>query len=82
MLTPSNLIHRTKRSSKDRLGEIRKNIASAMVGKTVSLVADARTIARGMVAGVMVETGTPKIVVNGRSYGLNQILSVCPASLN
>lgn len=53
-----------------------------MIGKSVNLMADAETIVRGMVAGVMVETGTPKVVVNGQSYGLNQILTVCPASLN
>ena len=82
MLTSSNSTLRTGWSSSDRLGEIRKQIARAMIGKSVNLMADAETIVRGMVAGVMVETGKPKVVVNGQSYGLNQILTVCPASLN
>lgn len=82
MLTTTKSTYRTGRPRQSRLGEIQKNVARAMIGKTVSLMADASTIARGMVAGVMMETGMPKIVVNGQSYGLNQILSVCPASLN
>lgn len=82
MQTSSYSTRRIERPTKDRLGEIRKKIAGAMVGKTVNLMADARTIVRGMVAGVRVETGTPKIVVNGQGYDLNKILSVCPASLN
>ncbi len=82
MMTPSKSNRRTERQPKDRLGEIRKNIAGAMIGKTVNLMADAETIVRGMVAGVMLETGSPKIVVNGQGYDLNRILSVCPAYLN
>ena len=82
MLTSSYSTRRTEWRPKERLGEIQKKIARAMIGKSVNLMADAETIVRGMVAGVMVETGTPKVVVNGQSYGLNQILTVCPASLN
>ena len=67
---------RTKSLFNDDLGEIRKNIASAMIGRTVSLLADAKTIAHGMVAGVMVEAGMPKIVVNGQSYELGRVLTV------
>ena len=80
MLTSSNATRRIERPLEDRLGEIRTHIACAMIGKTVSLMADARTVARGMVAGIMVETGIPKIVVNGHGYQLNQILSVTPVS--
>ena len=67
---------RTKPFFDDKLGQIRKNIASAMIGRTVSLLADAKTIAHGMVAGVMVEAGMPKIVVNGQSYDLGRVLTV------
>jgi len=67
---------RTKPFFDDKLGQIRKNIASAMIGRTVSLLADAKTIAHGMVAGVMVEAGMPKIVVNGQSYELGRVLTV------
>ena len=72
--TKSNV--RTKPLFEDKLGEIRKDIASAMIGRTVSLLADAKTIARGMVAGVMVEAGMPKVVVNGHSYELGRVLTV------
>ena len=82
MLTSSNSINRIKPLFEDELGDIRKNIASSMIGKIVSLSSNARIIARGMVVGVMVETGLPKIVVNGHRYGLNQVLSVTPASVN
>lgn len=82
MLTSLDSTTRTKRPGANRLGEIRKNIARAMIGKSVSLMADARTIARGMVAGVMVVRGTPKVVVDGHSYDLDQILSVCPLRFN
>jgi len=72
---------RTRPLFNDKLGEIRKNIASAMIGRTVSLVADAKTIARGIVAGVMVEAGAAKIVVNGHHYDLDRVLTVT-AGLN
>ena len=82
MQTPTkfNSTNRSKPLFKNPLGEIQKNIASAMIGKTVRLMADAKTIASGLVVGVMIETGTPKIVVNGQHYELNQILTVCPAA--
>ena len=67
---------RTKHFFDDKLGQIRRNIASAMIGRTVSLLADAKTIARGMVAGVLVEAGTAKIVVNGHRYDLDRVLTV------
>ena len=66
----------TKPLFKDKLGEIRKNIASAMIGRTVSLMVNAKTIANGMVAGVIVEAGAPKIIVNGRHYDPDQVLTV------
>ena len=66
----------TKPLFKDKLGEIRKNIASAMIGRTVSLMVNAKTIANGMVAGVIVEAGAPKIIVNGHFYDLDKVLTV------
>ena len=76
MLPSKKTTARTKPLFEDKLGEIRKNIASAMIGRTVSLLADAKTIAHGMVAGVMVEAGIPKIVVNGHTYDLGRVLTV------
>jgi hypothetical protein len=59
----------------DKLGVIRKNLAKAMIGSTVDLLADSRTVAHGIVTGVSMMAGTPKIIVNGHSYDLNQVLT-------
>ena len=61
---------------------IRKKIALSMIGRVVDLLQDAHTIAHGVVTGVFIESGTPKIVVDGARYGLNQILTVTPARFN
>lgn len=60
---------------------VRLEMANSMVGRTVSLMVNARKITRGIVAGVLVESGVPKIVVNGASYDTHQVLSSCPAFL-
>ena len=57
-------------------------MAMAMIGRTVDLLVDARTIAHGIVAGVLTEEGMPKLVVGGTRYKLSQILAVTPTSLN
>jgi hypothetical protein len=58
-----------------KLGAIRKNIARAMVGSTVDLMADSQTVAHGIVTGVFMKGGAPKIVVNGQTYNMNQVLT-------
>jgi hypothetical protein len=58
-----------------RLGAIREHLACAMVGSTVDLLADSHTIAHGIVTGVFMTAGTPKIIVNGRTYDMNQVLT-------
>ena len=57
-------------------------VANSFVGRTVSLMIDARNITRGFVAGVTLESGQPKIVVNGEAYDPHQVLSSWPAFLN
>jgi hypothetical protein len=69
-------------SSSHELKVIRKKMARSMVGRTVDLLADARTIAHGVVSGVLVVDGIPKLVVDGMRYNLNQILTVSPQRLN
>jgi hypothetical protein len=68
--------------SPTRFGGVRKNIARAMVGRTVDLLVDAQTVAHGVVTGVLTEAGMPKLVVDGMSYDLNQILTATPASFD
>ena len=82
------MLHALKRtverrtSRQDVLGVIRSHIAEAMVGRAVDLMVDAQHITHGVVAGVLTEAGTPKLVVDGHRYDLKQILTVAPATFN
>ena len=60
------------------IGEVRQHLAQAMVGKTVDLLSG-RVVAHGVVSGVMLLAGNPKLLVNGRAYDLNQVLTASPA---
>ena len=72
----------SKTGTRDKCRVVRKHIARALVGQTVDLLVDAQTIVHGVVTGVMNEAGTPKLVVDGTRYDLNQILTAMPASLD
>lgn len=61
---------------------IYNHLALALVGQTVSLLDRAHKIAHGVVAGVVTETGRPKLVVDRVEYDLNQVLSVTPPAFN
>lgn len=54
--------------------------ANALLGRTVDVQIDDRTVATGPVSAVLIEAGKPRVVVNGASYGLNQILAIAPAT--
>ncbi len=58
------------------------HLAHALVGQTVSLLGRANTVFHGIVAGVITETGRPKLIVNRTEYDLNQVLSVTPPVFN
>jgi hypothetical protein len=58
------------------IGGIRKNIAKALIGRTVDLMDASHSIAHGVVAAVLVEAGRPKLLVNGSRYDLNQVITV------
>jgi len=75
MLFASNCIMTT---NDQQLGEVREHLAQAMVGKTVDLFSG-RAVAHGVVSGVMLLAGNPKLLVNGRTYDLNQVLTASPA---
>ena len=55
--------------------------ATGMLGGTVSLQVDAKTIATGVVQSVQFDGGTPKIVVNNQTYDLSQVLSLAPTPI-
>jgi len=79
LATYQNKIGR-RRFAEDSLRGIRKNLASAMVGSTVDLLSDRHTIAHGIVSGVYMASGAPKIVVNGRTYDISQVLTATTGS--
>ena len=54
--------------------------ANSMIGKQVNLQVDKSTSAQGVVTGVDLSSGTPQIIVNGRSYHLSQVLALTPAT--
>jgi flagellar basal-body rod modification protein FlgD len=56
--------------------------AGSLLGRQVSLQVDASHTAGGIVSGVDMSSGTPKIVVNGTSYDLSQVLSISTPSPN
>jgi hypothetical protein len=61
-----------------QIEEVRQHLAQAMIGKTVDLL-NGRAVAHGVVSGVMLLAGNPKLLVNGRAYDLNQVLTASPA---
>ena len=60
-----------------QLFSLRQHLAEALVGKTVDLL-NGRGVAHGIVSGVMLLAGNPKLLVNGRPYDLNQVLTAAP----
>jgi flagellar basal-body rod modification protein FlgD len=52
--------------------------ANSLIGSTVSLQIDPKTTANGVVQGVILNGGTPQIIVNGSTYDLSQVTSVVP----
>ncbi len=82
------MMARTKSSPRRNLGaraaaqNIPNHRALALIGQTVSLLGRSKTIRHGVVAGVVNETGRPKLVVDRVEYDLSQVLSVTPPSFN
>jgi len=60
------------------ISSVRQHLAEAMIGKTVDLLSG-RAVAHGVVSGVMLLAGNPKLLVNGRAYDMEQVLTACPA---
>jgi flagellar basal-body rod modification protein FlgD len=52
--------------------------ANGLVGNTVTLQIDSQTTANGVVQGVVLNSGTPQIMVGGSLYNLNQVTSIMP----
>ena len=56
--------------------------ASSLLGQTVALQADQDTLTGGVVSAVQIEAGTPKLIVDGQSYDLSQVLSITPTAIH
>jgi hypothetical protein len=63
------------------LNDIRHHIALTLIGRTVDIMADAKTVAHGIVSAVVNEAGVDKLLVGSAEYGLDQLLTVTPSSL-
>lgn len=72
----------SNRASRSGAETIPGHLALALVGQTVSLLDRAHKVAHGVVAGVLMEAGRPKLVVDRVEYDLNQVLSVTPPVFN
>jgi hypothetical protein len=77
MLFTSNCVTAVNHAQQE-MTAVRQHLAEAMIGKTVDLLSG-RAVAHGIVSGVMLLAGNPKLLVNGRAYDLNQVLTASPA---
>ena len=82
MLSRTRLSRARSGASRFALQTIPTHLALALVGQTVSLRGRANRVFHGVVAGVLTETGRPKLVVDRVEYDLNQVLSVTPPVFN
>jgi len=53
--------------------------ASALLGKSVSVQVDSGAVVQGNVSAVQIEAGTPKLIVNGQKFDLDQVTTITPA---
>jgi len=53
--------------------------ADALIGRSVTMYDGKAVVAAGVVSSVDVVDGTPKLVVNGKQYTMNQVLSISVA---
>jgi hypothetical protein len=67
---------------RNQLDGINTKIAASLKGRMVCVQVGGQPPARGIVVGVLLENGAPKILVNGTCYDLRHVLTVTPAQLN
>lgn len=54
--------------------------ATSLLGRTVELQVDKDHTAIGVVSAVKIEAGTPKLIVDNKSYGMGQMISIAPTN--
>ena len=55
--------------------------ANSLVGSTVTVKVDSNNSTSGVVTGVVMNNGSPQIMVNSNAYNLSQVQSVLPTTL-
>ena len=56
--------------------------ANSMIGRTVTLQLDSGTATAGVVDGVQIDSGVPRVVVGGQAFDLSQVLTIQPTLSN
>lgn len=56
--------------------------ANSLLGRTVEIQDESKARITGPVTAVQMVEGTPKLVVNGKTYGLGDLVSIKPTALN
>ena len=56
--------------------------AGGLVGRAVNVRRDDGALLSGTVGSVQVEAGTPKLIINGEAYRLDQVVAVGSAQNN
>jgi flagellar basal-body rod modification protein FlgD len=52
--------------------------AGGLLGKVVAVRVTPELVMEGTVSAVQVEAGTPKLIIEGEPYGLNQVITISP----
>jgi flagellar basal-body rod modification protein FlgD len=56
--------------------------ANSLIGRSVSLLSSNGSLSTGVVTGVQMDSGVPKLVVNGSNYDLSEVFSISTPSAN
>ena len=56
--------------------------ANALIGRSVSLLSTNGSLSTGVVTGVQMDSGVPKLVVNGTNYDLSEVFSISTPAAN
>ncbi len=70
----------TLQQSQQTYQSISETQATNLIGATVTVAGTGQAAATGAVTSVLMNSGSPQIVVNGQPYSLSEIQSVIPAS--
>jgi hypothetical protein len=72
------MIHSGKQVFRRRCEAVRSKIANSLVGSDVALMAGPDSIVHGIVSGVKIEAGKPKLLVAGMPFDLDQVVVAMP----